>query len=190
MTDISQQGFLHQMGFLIGGSFGIAIIVIGIFMGLSYLTHNNTVAAWVALIIGLFLFVCMMIGVIVGFGKKKSRGGGKLTIKRARETKYGDLVLDFGTRKLFKVAGVEYPTTASGNLTISLDSTILNEAGVTDNDTIDLAYNKLMSFLVTHEVKKDTKSINEDPTQALRLRLAKGEITKEEYEELRKIVEP
>ncbi len=255
MTDISQQGFLHQMGFLIFMSFMMALIFVAIFEGASYLSHNNPIAMSAAIWVGGILVYCLMgmmlyqmqpskafavFWVILGFAilvvvvatlvsnsnvgskagaiafgvalfiaivyyvrKRKSRGGGKLTIKlsrdsrgrkltikRARETKYGDLVLDFGEIKLFKVAGVEYPTTASGNLTIRLDSTILNEAGVTDKDTIDLAYNKLMSFLVTHEIKQDTKGINEDPTQALRLRLAKGEITKEEYEELRKIVEP
>ncbi len=188
MTDISQQGFLHQIGYLVIGSFAIVALVIGIYIGLGHLV-GNTIAAYLSLGIGIILWITMMISVMKSDFARKGKSQ-KLTIKRARETKYGDLVLDFGTRKLFKVAGVEYPTTASGNLTISLDSTILNEAGVTDNDTIDLAYDKLMSFLVTHEVKQDTKSINEDPTQALRLRLAKGEITKEEYEELRKIVEP
>jgi uncharacterized membrane protein len=38
-------------------------------------------------------------------------------------------------------------------------------------------------------IKHDTKVNNIDPIQVLKVRLAKGEITKEEFEELRKMLE-
>jgi hypothetical protein len=48
---------------------------------------------------------------------------------------------------------------------------------------------KLADIATKNDISQDTKSMSEDPIRLLKLRLAKGEITREEYEELRKMIE-
>jgi len=75
-----------------------------------------------------------------------------MDIKQAIEQNYGNIVLEFGKRKSFKVPGYEEcETDKYGHLEVDLNSFLMAEVGITETDDLDTATQQIRDFLLQHE---------------------------------------
>jgi putative Mn2+ efflux pump MntP len=70
MTDIRDQGFLHQTGFLFMLGWVCAGIAFAVAIGLGFAGVETSTAIWVGIIVGFVIWVLTMIGWFLGRKKK------------------------------------------------------------------------------------------------------------------------